>query len=516
MNGTEDKQVVRDKVVSELQRQLRETKDQLRRTKDQLRKSEEALKSANQRIAELEKELGKSPTTKLDESYSVAAEESRQQKRAKKKDKILKQKKKKKKKKRKRLSAEKIKKAVRTEPVYPAGVPREQCELSHTRPVMRIEEGKAVWVAYEIYRGPQSQYGKIPGVIGRSEYGIEIVITLAHLIYQVGLSFEKACSTINFFQDLSLRKSQVDALLKQLSNAWKDEFEILCTLLANSMVVHADETSWSINSVWAFLSENARIFFFGVHKDGETLEQILSPESFEGTVISDDAAVYATFNESQKCWAHLLRKAIRMTLLEPSEPEYRQFADRLLEIYREACRIQADQRFSQQGRERKVEELDDQILELCAPVWAEEYPPQANEAADIYRKLNNELMQLMLDQQLFTFVSKSTVEQPNGESVEISGTNNEAERSLRGVSTARKTERTNKTINGARRRTVIESVLGSLRVYLENFTLSQVVEEVQRWWDRGKSCFTELLEELKLPPPSESILDALFPAPDGL
>ncbi|MGA2930360.1 MAG: hypothetical protein ABSG43_31120, partial [Solirubrobacteraceae bacterium] len=30
---------------------------------------------------------------------------------------------------------------------------------------------------------------------------------------------------------------------------WEHEFDTLCTLLANSLVVHTDETSWSINSV---------------------------------------------------------------------------------------------------------------------------------------------------------------------------------------------------------------------------------------------------------------------------
>ena len=58
-------------------------------------------------------------------------------------------------------------------------------------------------------------------------------------------------------------------LLQQLSRHWQNEFEVLCTLLANSLVVHADETSWSINSVWAFLSEKARVLFFGVHKDAD-------------------------------------------------------------------------------------------------------------------------------------------------------------------------------------------------------------------------------------------------------
>src|SRR5208283_2984148 len=123
-----------------------------------------------------------------------------------------------------------------------------------------------------------------------------------------------------------------------------------------------DETGWSINSVWAFLSEKVRVLFFGVHKDAETLRQILDPATFAGIVISDDAAVYANFTQSQKCWAHLLRKAIKLTLQEPDNEEYREFTDRLLDIYRKACRVQRDGRLSDAGRATKVGELDDELL----------------------------------------------------------------------------------------------------------------------------------------------------------
>jgi hypothetical protein len=64
------------------------------------------------------------------------------------------------------------------------------------------------------------------------------------------------------------------------------------------MVVHADETRWSLNSVWAFLSEKARVLLFGVHKDAGTLQQVLDPATFAGILISDDAAVYLTFRTS--------------------------------------------------------------------------------------------------------------------------------------------------------------------------------------------------------------------------
>jgi hypothetical protein len=417
-------------------------------------------------------------------------------------------------------TAEKIERAVRTERVFPTDVAEAECWLSHTRPVWRLEHGQAVLVAYEIYRGPNSRYGKIPGVFGRSEYGAEIVLTIAYQVYVVGLSFDKACLLMNFFQNLKLRKSQADALLKRLSRQWEEEFDLLCLLLANSLVVHTDETGWSVNSVWAFLSEKVRVLFFGVHKDAETLRQILDPATFGGVVISDDAAVYANFTQSQKCWAHLLRKAIKLTLLEPANAEYRRFTDRLLEIYREACRVQRDRRLSAEGRKGKVALLDDEILELCAPMWVAELPPGEGPADD-YRRLCNELMRVMLAQQLFTFVTAEAVEKPNGEMLVVSGTNNEAERTLRSPAQARITGRTNKTIRGARRQTVIVSVLESLRQHLATFTLASVIAEIRRWSETGRSCFAQLAATLGLTNLNfsfqgrSSLLDSVIPLPDG-
>ncbi len=469
------------------------------------------LAQAKQRIDELEQKLGGSPSMKTAEPYSVRSEEQRQKGRGKKDKKANR-----KPPRRGRVrTADKIAKSARTEAVFPAGVPKDECYLSHTRVVWRLEKGQAVLIAYEIYRGgPKHEYGKIPGVLGRSEFGLEIVLAIAYQVFVVGLSLDKVCLLLNFFQNLDLRKSQADALLNRLCRHWEREFDLLCTLLANSLVVHADETSWSINSVWAFLSEKVRVLFFGVHKDGQTLEQILNPETFAGIVISDDAAVYGHFSKAQKCWAHLLRKAIKLTLMDPENEDYRHFTDRLLEIYRAACRVQRDKRLSNAGRERKVDDLEDEILDLCLDLWGAELPPGEGPAND-YRLLVNELMRLMLAKELFTFVTAAPVKTPKGETMPVGGTNNEAERTLRSAAEARKTGRTSKTPSGARRRTVIVSVLESLRQHLKTFTLSSVIAEVNRWAAAGHSCFAKLIKKLKLPPPTESVLDLLFPKPSS-
>jgi transposase len=501
--------------IDQLKQDVRDGRIDLDRLIDVIGTLQRQLEAAKQRIEDLEKNQRgpSSPTgTKVDEPFSMRAEEKRQQARHPKKNKLNLSRKSR----RGRLTtADKLKLAERTEKCFPDGVPEQDCHLSHTRPVWRLEQGRALVVAYAIYRGPKSQYGKIPGVIGRSEFGLEIVVEIAYFVYVIGLSFDKVCQMLQFLQNLSLGKTQADSLLRQLSRHWQHEFDLLCTLLANSMVVHADETSWSIHSVWALLSEKARVLLFGVHKDAETLEQILNPATFAGIVISDDAAVYANFTHAQKCWAHLLRKAIKLTLQEPENAEYRAFTDRLLEIYRIACRVQKDARRSMAGRAKKVAELDDEILELCAPLWVLELPPLEAGPENDYRLLVNEVMRLMLDKQLFTFVTAEPATQPNGTSQPVAGTNNEAERTLRNPAAARDTGRANKTPVGARRQTIIVSVLESLRVYMKTFTLANVIVEMERWRQAGESCFSKLLQKLKLKVADKSILDKLIPIPDG-
>jgi hypothetical protein len=476
----------------------------------QLQSSRQQIETFRQRIEELEQKAGLPATAKVDEPYSLRAEEKRQEAR-------------KKKKKRKHAgkgrrgrlkTIDKLKLAEQTQACYPEGVPHEDCQFSHARPVWRLIDGRAVLIAYQIYRGPNSQYGKIPGVLGRSEFGQEIVVQIAFCVYGLGLSMDKICVLLQFLQNLRVGKSQADKLLRQLSRHWEHEFDVLCTLLANSLVVHTDETSWSINSVWAFLSEQSRVVLFGVNKDAATLEKVLDPKTFAGLVISDDAAVYANFTQAQKCWAHLIRKAIKMTLQDPQNPDYRQFTDGLLEIYRAACRIQRDGRLSEAGRASKAAGLDDMVLSLCLPKWDMDQPPLQGLAND-FRLLINEVMRLQMEEQLFTFVTAAPAVQPNGTSQPVAGTNNESERTLRSKAEARKTGRTNKTVVGARRQTIIVSVLESLRLYLPKYTLKSIIDEIENWRKSGKSCFTRLLNKMKLPCPTTTILDKLLPVPDG-
>jgi len=413
-------------------------------------------------------------------SYSLDAEERRRQPRQRRKKSPG-----------RRPTELKFAQAELVEEIFPAGVPHAHCQVLRERAVWRLRDHRAVLVGYRIFGRPGGPEPAIPGVTPRCEYGIEILVVLAFLVYVIGVSQDKARAVLAFFSRLSLSRSQADALLRQLAHHWQEDFDTLCVLLAYAAVVYMDETGWKVGSdscaLWTFASACQRVFLFGCHKDAATLDAMLPPEVFGGIGVSDDAAVYRhRFAKGQKCWAHLLRKAIKLALLYPQRHKYQRFLDGLLGLYREAQRVADDGRLGEAGRKAGVAELEDRLCTLCLPYHGVATAGLSPPERDLCN-LANELLDRLVDEELFTFVLHPEVE----------ATNNFTERLQRGPALERKAGRTSKTAAGARRRSVIVSVLESLRANLKEFTLTSVLEEVQRWLSEGMSLFARQWQELQ-------------------
>ena len=438
-----------------------------------------------QRLAQYEPDIRQEPTPtepthdSLSASYSLDAEEGRRRRGRRRRRKSS----------GRRPTRLKFAEAQCFEDIYPDDLPPVDGQLLRQRAVWRLQDGRAVRVGYRIFGRPGGPEPPIPGVTPRCEYGIEILVVLAFLVYVIGLSLDKTCAVLAFFCQLPLAKSQADALLRQLAHHWEGEFDVLCALLAHAAVVYMDETGWKVGSegcaLWTFASAGQRVFLFGCHKDAATLDAMLPPEVFHGIGVSDAAAVYrGRFDQAQKCWAHLLRKAIRLALLYPRKKKYQRFLDELLALYRDAKRAAADGRLAAAGRRERVTDLENRLCGLCLPLMGAApggAPPERD-----FRNLVDELTDRLLDEELFTFVLHPEVEP----------TNNFTERLQRGPALDRKAGRTSKTAAGAQRRSVIMSVLESLRANLEVFTLSNVLEEVQRWMAEGVSLFRRQCQAL--------------------
>jgi hypothetical protein len=378
--------------------------------------------------------------------------------------------------------------------LYWHGANGKKCVLRREQFVWRLIDGKAVYVHYRIFDTPDSSdLPPVDGVRnGKCEYGLEILITLAFLVYWTGVSIDKACGIFAFFTDLKLSKSQADSLLSQLATDWRKEYEAIAELIASAAILYIDETGWRVSKrscyTWIFSTLTTVLYKCGVGRGRGVLREVLG-EQFEGIGVTDDYSAHQSqFTEPQLCWAHFLRKAIALSLRHPENGQYQRFLKSLFAIYHDAVRFSKDRRLSA-GRQEKVNKLKTRIRMICR-----RYGEMLDNATPIddakFVRLQNELVDHV--ENLFVFVLHPEVE----------ATNNRSERQARPEAMAKKATRTSKTDGGAMRRGIIMSVLASLSKRMEHFTLGNVLAEINRWIETGLSVFREELASIQAATPA--------------
>src|SRR5215469_3433653 len=439
----------------------------------QLKKENEELKETIKQYAEAKS--SKKPKTSL--NYSSQRNEPKDSSRRKKKNKNP----------RKPIGRkpkdQKPDQAHRIDFIYPDGVPRKKCVFIREQFVWRLIDHKAQYVHYKIFDLPDSQTPPaIPGVRhAASEYGLEFLVMLAHHVYWMGLSIDKARQLMEFYTEIKIPKSQADKLLYQLADDWEGEYEEIAKRIAIASILYIDETAWKLGKqacyTWVFGTLADVYYRCGVGRGKDVLTEVLG-EKFQGTGVTDDYAAYdSIFTRHQLCWAHFLRKAIELMLRNPTEKKYKTFYLRLLLIYRKAKQYQEDGRLST-GRDAKVLELQSEITKLCKRVHDEIITEKQakDRGLDLSSVTSESDRKLILLQRelvekldcLFVFVSDPSVE----------STNNQSERDLRDEAQTRKSGRTSKTAKGAKRRSTIISVFGTLKRRMERFSLAELLKVV--------------------------------------
>lgn len=361
---------------------------------------------------------------------------------------------------------------------------------------------------YQIHDLPKSKNLPLPPGVrtSRSEFGIEIILILAYLHYWIGISLDNVCLITNFFTGLGLPKSQTESLLKQLAGDWSKQYETIAELIALQLVVYIDETGWRIGKkscyTWVFSSSMYVLFRCGVSRKQSEATAILS-ESFSGIGVTDDYVAYKNmFTQHQLCWAHLIRKAIKLMLQNPDETEYAEFLDQLCLIYNDAksCQVMEE---NQAGCDELVKQLQERVKSLCSrcdekmitPKFAEKQDPPINPTVDhlaTFIHLQRELAGNL--EKLFVFV----------EHPQVDPTNNLSERNVRREAEIRKASRCSKSEKGAKRRGIIVTVLASLQTRIGKFTLTNVLSEIEAWIKNGGSRFEQelLAHQSSHPPPN--------------
>jgi len=202
--------------------------------KEELRQRDARIKELEKQIEHLKELLSEKAASKEAKppkgagNYSVAKHERKQRK----------------KRPRRKSTGRKAKDAKRGDAthfidLYWHGARQAKCILHREQFVWRLIDGKAVYVHYRIFDEPNSK--ELPLIDGvrntKCEYGIEILVTLAFLVYWTGVSIDKARGILAFFTGLDLSKSQADSLLSQLATDWQVEYDTIAELVPQIAIV---------------------------------------------------------------------------------------------------------------------------------------------------------------------------------------------------------------------------------------------------------------------------------------
>jgi regulator of replication initiation timing len=469
----------------------------------QLEAENRRLQTENRRLQGLLREKGERKKSKpplFPNNYSVERNEPGDRK-------SLKKKKKRKPSTGRVPNSVKCDKADQTIDIHPNGVIRNDHVIHREQFAWRLIDGKAIYVRYLIHAPEDAEdVPSVPGVrSNRSEYGIEILLSLAFLVYWKNNSIDDACEILRYFTGLDLSKGQADSLLNQLAGDWESEYDTIARLIAVATILYIDETGWSLGKkhcyTWIFSTINEVFYEFGVGRGKDVLERILG-KNFAGTGISDDYAAYdSIFAEHQLCWAHPLRKAIELALKCPENKGYGQFMRDLFDLYYEAVQLSKDKRLSV-SRPQKAAELQEQLASLCVRANETVVTEKAFEKARrtdpntiVTKTSEPEAKMIHLQKQLLEKRSNMFVFVTN---TEVEPTNISSERLARPQANARKVGRTSKTGKGARRRGIIMTVFGTLKKRLAEFTLPSLTEVVTQSLAMGIALFS--LVTVKLAP----------------
>lgn len=488
-----------EKELEENARELKEKERKIRELEEKLRKMAESKSSKKPKFANVNYSL-KTQTDKRKHWVLTHAQRYKNVWRKKKIDKIA------------GLRDE----ISRTVNIYSEWVDQNKCSFIYTRLITHLVNGDKEVVLYRIYRENWSEkksnnqkaskdnskwnkIWKIPWVLPNSEYWIEIPIALSFFIYWLQLSTDQARQVLEFCCKIEIQNSEIDSLLYQLSNHLHEDFNTICDIILLSLIVHIDETWWKISKdncyAWIFKTLSHTVLLFWEKRNEDVLDRILPKGEFKWIPITDCFSVYNKYfddDKHQTCWAHYLRDAIKLMLLHPDNKNYSTFFEDLLQIFLDWKKLkvefESDEnkiKFNNEYRFNEVSKLNDRVTALC-----NESETELNkETPKDFRNFVNLQKRIIKKQKwLFLYVTNKNVDP----------TNNKAEQWFRNTSKSRNNYQTSKTKKWADRRSVITTVLESLKQNLPTFTLESMTSEIKSWMDTWESLFKIQLKHMQL------------------
>lgn len=271
----------------------------------------------------------------------------------------------------------------------------------------------------------------------------------ADMKHRLGVPYRKITDLFRTAFGLEVTPSALCQAGLRLARKSEDIYSELAAALADSKVVHGDDTGWLIagDRVWLWVLSNREITLYAIdsRRSHQVVVDILS-DAFEGVFVSDalptfDAKALSGWKQ-QKCLAHLLRNLSEIE--EGKRGTALHFPRAVSALLREALEL---------GHERTV--LEGAVFEARRADLERRFDHLIREERRFSDPDNIRIAKRLRKHRahLFRFLEEEGVD----------ATNNQAERDLRPAVIVRKTGGCNKSPPGARTHEVLASILATLK-----------------------------------------------------
>lgn len=287
---------------------------------------------------------------------------------------------------------------------------------------------------------------QVPDALPNCTLGNRTVAPSAWLHYGLGVTTGQIVDVFNQHLKLSITDGGLTQMWHRLADVFEPWYEQIHRHCLDAGVLHADETGWRVEGrtwwLWCFATTDATFYLIDESRGHAALDEFFVAE-FGGVLVTDFWAAYdAVGRTKQKCWPHLLRELKEVDAGSDNGGDGPAFAKRLRRIYGDAIRLElARPTLPDEDFGRKLSLLHGRITDLAVGDWAHAH---ARRLAKRLHKYGAELL---------TFV----------EFEGVPSSNNHAEREVRPAVLMRKASYGNQSERGARTRSVLMSVMRTLK-----------------------------------------------------
>ena len=298
-------------------------------------------------------------------------------------------------------------------------------------------------------------FNKKPPVLKRNKYGTRFISNSAIMNYLHGIPLKR----VEELWGNDIVAGNLIKIFHRIGQIFNPMMEQLKEDYRQAEVKHADETSWRTDGAngysWLYCCKHTSIFDFRETRSAKVVRDILGEKELSGVLVVDR---YAAYNQApcklQYCYAHLLREVKDLEKEFAEEPEIKNFVSCVSPLLAKAMNLR-NENISEKKYYKKAQELKERIMETMNSPGKH---PGVQKIQDIFREKSKRLFHW-------------------AENRNVPADNNYAERELRPTVIARKVSHGSQSKAGAKTRSILMSVLHTVKKRLQTQTVEDWLNE---------------------------------------